>query len=175
MACLQTLTGIANDCAASMGGIVEAYIANRADVEAVTFTTNKVTGITMASGKTFKTYTFRRNTGSMTSNYQIDEAAGTQYVETDLVLQFNKMETAKRIEITALAQGELAVLVKDANGAYWMLGIDNPVKAAAGDGVTGTQRADRNGYSITLREDSLELPAEVLVGTDGVNLASIVS
>lgn len=158
-----------------MGGIVEAYIANRADVSAVTLTSGKVTAITMASSAKFKTYAFARNTGSLTSNYQIDEAAGSRFVETDLVLQFNRMDTTKRLEITALAQGELAVIVKDANGSYWMLGIDQPVKAAAGDGLTGTARADRNGYSITLREDSLEMPAEVLVGDGGVDLSTIVA
>ena len=71
------------------------------------------------------------------------------------------MDTTKRIEISALAQGELAVIVKDANGAYWFLGKDAPVKASAGDGLTGTARADRNGYSITLQDNSLELPLEV--------------
>ena len=35
MACAQTLNGIINDCAPSMGGIVEAYIANHADVASV--------------------------------------------------------------------------------------------------------------------------------------------
>ena len=38
MACAQTLNGIINDCAPSMGGIVEAYIANFADVTGVTVT-----------------------------------------------------------------------------------------------------------------------------------------
>ena len=175
MACSQTLAGLANDCAASMGGIVEAYIANHADVDAVTLTSGKITGITMVSTAKFKKYAFPRNTGSLTSNYQIDEAAGSKFVQSDLVLQFNRMETTKRVEITALAQGELALIVKDANGAYWFLGKDAPVKASAGDGLTGTARADRNGYSITLQDNSLEMPCEILVGDGGVDLSSIVA
>ncbi len=162
MACAQTLNGIINDCAPSMGGIVEVYIANHSDVSELTVTDGKVTAIAMVSSAKFKKYAFPRNTGSLTSNYTIDDATGAKFVVSDLVLQFNRMETSKRVEITALAQGELAIIVKDSNGAYWFLGKDAPVKASAGDGLTGTARADRNGYSVTLQDNSLELPLEVL-------------
>lgn len=175
MACSQTLSGILNDCAASMGGIVEVYIANNSDVSAVTVTSGQVTAISMASSAKFHKYAFPRNTGSLSSNYQIDDAAGSKFVQSDLVLQFNRMDTTKRVEISALAQGELAVIVKDANGSYWYLGLDAPVKASAGDGLTGTARADRNGYSITLQDNSLEMPANVKVGDGGVDLSTIVA
>ena len=161
MACSQTLSGLVNDCSPNMGGIVEVLIANHADVTAVTVTDNKVAAITMATSANFHKYSFARNTGSLSSNYTIDEANGSRFVVSDLVLVFNRMETAKRIEISALAQGELAVIVKDANGKYWYLGKDAPVRASAGDGLTGTARADRNGYSVTLQDNSLELPLEV--------------
>jgi len=162
MTCAQTLSGLTNDCAASMGGIVEVYIANHADVTGITLTDNKVSAITLDTGKKFKKYAFPRNTGSLSSNYTIDETTGARFVASDLVLQFNKMDTTKRIEIVALAQGELAIIVKDANGTFWYLGMDAPVKATAGDGLSGTARADRNGYSITLQDNSLLLPYEVL-------------
>ena len=162
MPCAQTLSGLTNDCAASMGGIVEVYIANHADVTGITLTDNKVSAITLDTGKKFKKYAFPRNTGSLSSNYTIDETTGARFVASDLVLQFNKMDTTKRIEIVALAQGELAIIVKDANGTFWYLGMDAPVKATAGDGLSGTARADRNGYSITLQDNSLLLPYEVL-------------
>ena len=137
----------------------------------MTVTANKVTAITMNSSAKFKKFAFPRNTGSLTSNYTIDDTTGAKFVVSDLVLQFNRMETSKRIEISALAQGELAVIVKDANGAFWFLGKDAPVKASAGDGLTGTARADRNGYSITLQDNSLELPLEV----DGDIIAALIA
>lgn len=161
MACSQTLSGLINDCTPSMGGIVEVLIANHADVSAVTAADGVITAITMASGKTFYKYTFARNTGSLSSNYTIDDTTGAKFVVSDLVLQFNRMEAAKRVEITALAEGESAVIVKDANGKYWYLGYDAPVVASAGDGLTGTARSDRNGYSITLQDNSAEMPFEV--------------
>ena len=144
-----------------MGGIVETHAINREYIEKITAEEGVVKTITLASGEKFKSYYFNRNTGSMTSNYTIDPATGVRYVTTDLALQFNRMETAKRVEMTALAQNELALIVKDANGKYWLLGKDEPVMATAGEGVTGTARGDRNGYGLTLQDTSLEMPYEV--------------
>lgn len=161
MACNQTLSGIVRDCDPSMGGIIEALIANKEDVTDITVSSNQVSAITMASTKKFKKYEFRRNTGSLTSNYTIDLANGVRYVQSDLVLNFGKMDTTKRIELVALAQNDLVVIVKDANGKYWLLGYDEGVNASAADGVTGTARSDRNGYSVTLQDTSHEMPYEV--------------
>src|SRR5574344_348189 len=157
MACNQTLSGLVRDCSPSMGGIVEALIANKDDVTEISASSDMISSITMASSAKFKRYAFARNTGSLTSNYTIDQTTGVRYVASDLVLVFNRMETAKRVEISALAQNDLVIIVKDANGKYWLLGKDEPVNATAGDGLTGTARADRNGYSITLQDNSLEM------------------
>lgn len=162
MACNQTLSGLVRDCSPSMGGIIEVLIANYSDVTGVTVTDNKISAITMASSAKFKKYEFARNTGSLTSNYTIDQTSGVRFVASDLVLMFNRMDTQKRIEISALAQNDLYIIVKDANGKYWFLGKDEPVNATAGDGLTGTARADRNGYSITLQDNSHEMPYEVV-------------
>lgn len=161
MACNQTLSGLVRDCSPSMGGIIEALIANKADVTNIAVSSDMVSAITMASSAKFKRYAFARNTGSLSSNYTIDQATGVRYVTSDLVLMFNRMETQKRVEISALAQNDLCIIVRDANGKYWLLGKDEPVNATAGDGLTGTARADRNGYSITLQDNSLEMPYEV--------------
>lgn len=168
MACTQTLSGLAFDCAPSMGGIVAVYLANFTDVDSVTITDGIIDEITMNNnGATppvdyqFKKYGFPRNTGSMSSNYTFDKTTGANFVVTDLVMVFTKMETAKRVEITAMAQGELVAIVKDANGKYWYLGKNEPLTPSAADGLSGTARADRNGYSFTLQDNSLEMPYEV--------------
>lgn len=174
MACIQTLAGIVRDCLNSMGGIAEVLLANKAEVTAAV-TSGKVTSITMASSAKFHRYQFAPETASMSSNWQVNAQNGTRFVQTDLVMVFNRMETAKRAEIMAMAQSELVAIVKDANGLYWFLGYDEPLLLSAGDCLTGTARADRNGYSATLQDNSLELPFEVLVGTGGVDLDSIVA
>lgn len=161
MACNQVLNGLARDCQPSMGGIVEALAINKEYIDAVIVEEGVISEISLSEEEKFKAFHFARNTGSMTSTYTIDPATGVRYVTTDLVLQFNRMETAKRVEMSALAQNELVLVVKDANGKYWLLGKDEPVMATAGEGVTGTARGDRNGYSITLQDTSLEMPYEV--------------
>lgn len=161
MSCTQTLSGLAKDCNANMGGIVEVLIAVFDDVTATTISDNVISAITMESGKKFKKYNFAKNTGNLTSTYTIDAASGVKFVTSDLLLQFNRMETTKRVEISALAMADLAVIVKDSNGKYWYLGKDEPVTASAGDGQTGTAKSDANRYTITLQDESQEMPYEV--------------
>lgn len=161
MACNQTLTAILKDCSPSMGGILETYFANKEDVAEVTLTEDMVGRIEMADGKKFVKFQFAKNTGSMSSTYTIDPTTGVRYVTTDLVLVFNRMETSKRVAITALAQNDLVAIVKDANGKYWFLGYNDAVTATTGDAMTGTARGDRNGYSVTLQDNSHEMPFEV--------------
>ena len=161
MSCTQTLAGLAKDCYANRGGIVEALVANYDDVVSFTLTSGVITGITMDTGKMFKAYAFPKNTGSLTSTYTIDAASGVKYVTSQLLLQFNRMNTTARVELTALSLADLRVIVKDANGLYWFLGYDEPVNASAGDGQTGTARSDANRYTITLEDTSAEMPMEV--------------
>lgn len=159
--CNQTISGLAKDCSTSKGGIIEVAIANYDDVASVTATSGKITAITMVTSKKFKRFYFPKNTGSLTSTYNIDRSAGTTYVQSDLVLQFNRMETTKRVEVAALAVNEVMILVKDANNIWWLLGKDEAVVMSAGDGQTGTARADGNRYQITLTDTSDELPMEI--------------
>ena len=161
MTCNQTLTAILRDCSPSMGGIIEVMFANKEDVQEVALSEDMVNSITMANSKKFVKFQFARNTGSMSSNYTIDPTTGVKFVTTDLVLVFNRMETSKRVSIKALVQNDLVAIVKDANGKYWYLGYDEALNATAGDGMTGTARADRNGYSVTLQDNSHEMPYEV--------------
>lgn len=161
MACNQTLNGLLRDCDGSLGGISQVLLANFDDVSAVTVGDDIITAITMANSAKFKKYDFRPNTGSMTSTMQRNLENGSLYWQTDLVLSFSKMETVKRIEINAMAINDMVAIVKDMNGKYWYLGKDEPIIATAGDGQTGTARADRNGYGITLQDNSRLSPFEV--------------
>lgn len=179
MSCIQILNGIQVDCEPSMGGLKVVYIANHADVEDFTVNDGQITSITMAEGKKFKTYSFRRNTANMTSTLSVDPTNGTS-VSTDVVLSFLKQDTQKRIEISALSIGELVMMVQDANGRYWFLGKDMPVMASAGGAESGTAYTDGNRYTITLQDNSKDYPYEIKTtpategDTDFVNVDTIV-
>lgn len=170
--CNQTLAGITLDCSNNMGGIKTVYIANFGDVESVKMDTNgdKITGITMTSGTKFKTYQFRKGTSSMNSELTADETNGLNFVTTTLNLVFTKMETAKRIEMSALSIAQLAVIVLDSNGIYWYITPDEYASASAGTAESGTAKSDRNAYSLTLTTENTTFPIEI----DASAIASLI-
>lgn len=163
MSCPTVLAGISLDCGNTSGGVKEVYIAPYEDILSVEVSqeTGDIIAITMAATKQFFKYKFRKNTASFTPNGNIDDAAGTSYTQSDLVMQFTKMDSAKRLEIVSLAKSECAVIVKDANDTYWFMGKDEYVSCTAYSGESGTGRADFNGYKVTLTDMSKELPYEV--------------
>lgn len=158
-ACSKTLVGTTVDCEPSMGGIVKAWIAPANDNATVTESAGVITNISNISE--YHAFNFKKNTGSMTSTLNVDIANGVNFVTTNLVLQFNRMDTEKRIEMQALALSDMQVIVKDANGTYWFLGKDEYVNASAGQGHTGTAKTDCNNYQITLTDESIEFPFTV--------------
>lgn len=179
MACSQNISGIQNDCSKSVGGLKKVYIANYDDVASFTIGDGMITAITMATGKTFKAFEFRRNTASMTSTLNVDATNGNT-VSTDVALSFLKQETSKRLAVSALALGELAMIVLDANGNYWYLGRELPVVASAGGAESGTNFTDGNRYTITLQDVGTDFPFEIKAApetesdTNFVNIDSIV-
>lgn len=156
--CTQTLAGIARDCCANQGGIREAYIGNYID-GAFTVSAGTITGVN--SGASFYHYTFKKDTGSFTSTLNVDNANGVNYVSTEVNFVFSRMETLKRIEMAALALGDLIVVVKDANGKFWAFGVEEPVNASAGSAETGVARGDANQYTITLLDNASSFPMEL--------------
>ena len=64
--------------------------------------------------------------------------------------------------MAALAVGELVFIVKDSNGKFWYLGMDEAVTASAGSGQTGQAIGDGNFYSITFTDNGNSWPLEVL-------------
>lgn len=183
--CIQSLKGINQECQGSLGGIKSVYIAIYQNVGSVSISSDagddkKITSITMveSDGK-FKEFQFRRNTANMTSTLNVDPANGTS-VTTELVMSFLRQEATKRLEISALSMGDLAVIVKDANDKYWYLGYNFPVLASAGTGETGTAFTDGNRYSITLQDNAVDWPYEIKVApattgdTNFVDLSSII-
>lgn len=156
-----TLAGITMDCSTSIGGIKRVWLARYSDVASVTLTQGEVSAINLKGDGKWYEYQFRKNTGSLTSTLNVDEENGNNYVTSDLSLVFSKMETAKRIEMAALAVGAVVAVVEDSNGKAWYLGYDDYVSASAGTGETGTAKEDRNAYTITLSTDSAEWPFEL--------------
>lgn len=163
MACSATLLGLPKDCDKSMGGIAAIWLAPYEEGAVTTSTAD--TGVvyfnTAYTTSDFHKYYFKKGTCSMTSTLNVDATNGSNYVSTELVMQFNKMEVKKRTEISALSNYDVMAVVKDANGKYWFLGKDLPMTASAANGQTGQARTDGNFYTITLTDESNDWPYEL--------------
>ncbi len=151
MACSVTLTNYSlSDCFSSKGGIKTVWVAVYKESGFTMSTADTVTGFD--TGITWYKQELRRGTGSLTSTYNYDEANGASFVQTDALFQYGKMDKENRMQMNALSKGDLMVVVEDCNGEYYALGTEEPVKATAGTGQTGTARNDGNYFEITLSD-----------------------
>lgn len=159
---IRSLAGLIRDCCPNIGGIKTVYLAKSDDIDSVTVTSNQIASITLKSGAAgWFEYQFRKNTGSMTSTLNVNEDTGNTYVTTEISLVFGRMDTAKRIEMSALTITPVVAVVIDSNDIAWYVGFDDYVSASAGTGETGTNKEDRNAYTLTLSADSTDWPYEL--------------
>ena len=163
-----TLKGIVRDCNPNMGGIQKVWMILKSDITKVTVGVDAssdvdlITELTVAEGTgKVNAFEFRKGAASMTSNLQKDDTNGSYFWLTDLVMNFQRMETSKRAAIMALTLAEACAIVQDANGVYWFLGLNEYLAATAGTAETGTAKTDANKYSVTLQDSSLALPYEI--------------
>lgn len=162
MACFsRALGGIDGACDKSVGGVKVIYLA---EYEDDAFTLSKAddgSSIAVTAVKTptsFKKYAFRKGNASLTETLNVDDTAGYNYVSSDLFMQFSRIDTAKRVEINALAVGGTMAVVIDANGNGHALGVQEEMSINAGTAQTGAQKADGNFINITLQDTSDEFP-----------------
>lgn len=170
MACGSVeLKGIGLGCKDHTGGIKEVYLAKEDDFQTIDVDpeTNQIRDIQMKDSAKLKTYRFRKGTSDMTSTASSSEENGTFSVQTAINLQFNKMETSKRMEIMALCIDSVRGVVRDNNDKYWFVGKDSPLSVTSATGATGKAYGDFGGYNITLTDDSKEFPFEL--STSAVN------
>lgn len=148
MAC-NTLTGVAKSCDPNVKGIKRIYIAEHTEVLSVTATNGNITAINMQASPAglFYTYEFRKTSGSMYDETQIDPSQGFDGWTQTVTLVLNRREVSKRNEIAVLAEGfrDLAVIVEDNNGIFWYFGEENGLNLTATTG--GSEAAN---YTLTL-------------------------
>ena len=72
-----------------------------------------------------------------------------------------------------MLMGQTTGIVKDNNGKYWAIGINNPLEGSAGTGETGTASSDANQYTVTISVDDAELPYEIVDSSTLTALESI--
>ena len=161
--------GLGDGCKAGVGGILSLYLIDAANVT-VTFPevpeSGEVEGeleikdIKLNNANKFREFKFNPNTGSMTTTFETDETRSYNVFTTEVALQFMGLDSAKRMQIMAMCLNQVVAVVKDANKNYWLLGDPNGniVQASAATAVTGVGAREFNGYTVTLKTESTELP-----------------
>lgn len=161
MPCLSsyTLRGVSYDCRANLAGVKRLYLTYWENViPEVDETAHTITGYTLTDGAEWYRYDFAKNTASLTSTLNKDEAAGIRYYTHTISASFNKLDRANHIEFMALAGERLAAVVVSNDGTKWYLGLDGYVGSASQEAGTGVGSDDRNGYSLQLDCTSAWLP-----------------
>ena len=153
-------SNIALDCIDGAGSVVRAFIAN-GPASSFTESSGNVTAIsvggTALGPSDWFTWDVPRQTSSYTEAANVSVENGTLFYQKDLALFFNKMDAAKRNELLLAAQNQdMIVAFEDANGTYWVFGLDKGVFTSAATATTGATFADRNGFEITLSSQELE-------------------
>lgn len=178
MACSTiTLSSIDARCDKGMGGIKRVLVANTDDVTGVTLssTDGLITAISLASGKKFVEYRFRKETGSYTSTIEVDTTLGNSFAKTDVALQFSKAEAVKRLAIQSAINANAVLILEDMEGQYIYLGFDFPVEITNAVMQSGTAMGDLNGFTLTFSDTSRELPHFIKTGDGGVDIDSLLA
>lgn len=153
MACALT-QNIPLDCRQSTGGIKSIFVTALSNQTAEpTVSGGTVTAYTLSTGGGFKffRYDFRKATGEWTETETLSDANWTIFYDGDIKIQFTKLEVNKRNEMYLLGQNDLAVIILDNNGQYWLAGTKNGATLTKVDGKSGKAFGDFNGYQVELK------------------------
>lgn len=155
MSCLIT-QGMTLGCKDSQGGIQYLYIANMPNYDEIVVDGNgKIVSLDLAAvpvAITFFKYETPKQTSSLTETITATIENGTVLYDQQVTFIFNKMEAATRNKIMLLAENQsLLVVVKDANNAFWVVGVERGAELISGSQTTGVAFSDRNGGEIVLQ------------------------
>lgn len=156
MACTVTLADIAYSCDdLGIGGIVELHVSSKAAAAAVVTADEDTRVISAASGAASDVVelSFNLKDGfSVFSEVKTVNADGTTTTVPTISVELPKMDAGKVTALNQIAKGgaELVAWVKTAAGTYHVAGLDYGLYAATVDGNSGTGRAEKNRFQLTL-------------------------
>lgn len=174
MACNQTLTNLSRACSDknNKGGLyTEIYVAEWDKITITRDNDGAITAITLANNESWYTYQFAKGAASFASEYTFDSESGDkQFCTNTLTINFKKQDAAKRTSLIALCNSEVFVLVKDANGTWYVMGAEEYVSCNSANSTTGQARTDSNQYTVTLTDTTADYP-EII--SDGIAQAAL--
>lgn len=168
MAC-NILSCIQKGCENNAGGLLKFYVADAESITGITTNNGTVTNIETSgttSGSTvpvFYEFEFNKNSAQYIETGNIDLTNGSTFYTVETTLNIARREVAKRnaIQLLGAGQRDLVVIVKDANGLYWLQGLTNYTNLTAVGEGSGLAKADGSKYSLTLTSEEPDMMPEV--------------
>jgi hypothetical protein len=156
MACTVTLADIAYSCDdLGIGGIVELHVSSKSAAESVVTANADTRVISAVSGAASDVVelSFNLKDGfSVFSEVKTVNADGTTTTVPTISVELPKMDASKTTALNQIAKGgaELVAWVKTAAGTYHVSGLDYGLYASSVDANSGTGRAEKNRFQLTL-------------------------
>jgi hypothetical protein len=163
MAC-NILTCIQKGCENNAGGLLKFYVADAESVTGTTVTNGTVTAISLSGGTpAFYEFEFNKNSAQYVETGNIDLTNGSTFYTVETTLNIARRDVNKRNAIQLLGAGQrnLVVILKDANGLFWLQGLTNYANLTAVGEGSGLAKADGSKYSLTLTSEEPDMMPEV--------------
>jgi hypothetical protein len=161
--CSALSDSILKGCLDNAGGLRRLWLFNHC---AATISDSSPSGykeIALA-GLTGKLYKFEFNKGN--ANYTEvkggEEGNGVEFYTQTVSLKLNRREKSKRAIIVTMSKfRKLGAVVEDNNGLFWLLGEVDGLTLTGNEGGSGANKADHNGYTLTLVGEETEPASEI--------------
>lgn len=163
--CTQyALKGFGQECQGSASGLKRLLIGLEREWEVVPSTStsgaphNATLSATTTGTPVFYEYFIAEESTSLTSTLNINNQNGVKYYQNVVAATFIRMRPEKHLQMQALANEKLIILVQDSNGQYWVF---NNASASAETAQSGLAADDLSGYQIELSGRTPVLPYAV--------------
>ena len=143
-------SGVPLGCFEGLGSITEIYVSNYSDTAVFAVDADdQISGATGASGSTeFFTYQLRAEQGTFDETSE-KAASGAQLWTASVGVTLYKADKDLRNQLILLGKTELMIIVKDAQGSYFLVGQDNGAELESATMGRGTSFTDLNGSVLT--------------------------
>lgn len=159
--CTQyALKGFGQECQGSASGLKRLLIGLDREWDVVPAASGHSATIsaTTTGSPVFYEYFIAEESTSLTSTLNINNQNGVKYYQNVVAATFIRMRPEKHIQMQALANEKLIILVQDSNNQYWV--FDNAT-ATAETAQSGLAADDLSGYQIELSGRTPVLPYSV--------------
>lgn len=163
MDCGALTYGFDYECNDGIGGIKggSILITQFDNITAYTASAGIVTAITQAGSTNFFRYQVRKFIAGDATDGVNDPKMGTVSFTSTMTFTLFNLSASKNVQLELLMSKPLVVIYQDNNDIYHVLGITNGAEVTSVQRVTGVDKQDMNGYTITVLAEEKVLPYTV--------------